>query len=387
MSATLAFFLDSYRAINAKRLFWVALVLSALVVAVFGAAGVNEQGLTFLWWDIPAPINSNMIAPEDFYKFAFAALAVPYWLGWIACILALVSTAGVFPDFLAGGAVDLVLAKPLSRTRIFLTKYAAALLFVGLQVLVFSLASFLVIGFRGGAWEPAIFLAVPLILLLYSYLYSVCVLIGLLTRSPVAALLLTLLFWFVIFGVHTTESTLLMFRTMAESRVDAIQQDIVEREARLEGRPEDGEEGGNGIVNALRGAIDANTAQAQLETRRKQLERAREDVEPIERWHGYFYLVKTVLPKTAETVGLLERSLIDLARLPEMGEEDEPVRMEFSQADDGELPPPPVQQGELASRVEEAVRARPIWWVIGTSLLFEGFILALCVWKFRRTDY
>ena len=44
-----------------------------------------------------------------------------------------------------------------SRLRLFLTKYLSGLLFVGLQVTVFSVLCFVVIGFKAGAWEPAIF--------------------------------------------------------------------------------------------------------------------------------------------------------------------------------------------------------------------------------------
>ena len=61
----------------------------------------------------------------------------------------MISTASLFPDFLAGGAVDLYLSKPISRLRLFLFKYSCGLLFVALQIGCFCLASFLVIGLRG----------------------------------------------------------------------------------------------------------------------------------------------------------------------------------------------------------------------------------------------
>ena len=70
------------------------------------------------------------------------------------------------------------------------------------------------IGLRGGAWEPGLFLAVPLVVCFFSYLFSVCVFLGVVTRSTLAALLVTLLFWFLVFSVGAAENLLLTFHTM-----------------------------------------------------------------------------------------------------------------------------------------------------------------------------
>ena len=74
------------------------------------------------------------------------------------------------------------------------------LLFVTAQVTIFALCSFLVLGFRGKLWAPSVFIAIPVVVLVFSYLFSICVLIGVITRSTIAALLLTLLVWFAVLG-------------------------------------------------------------------------------------------------------------------------------------------------------------------------------------------
>ncbi|HVP72849.1 MAG TPA: hypothetical protein VMS30_03875, partial [Phycisphaerales bacterium] len=159
MMQTLAIFFDAYRELNSKRLFWITLMLSGLVVAAFALVGINENGLRIIVWDLDLPgLNSNVIKPETFYKLMFTNLGIGFWLAWIATILALVTTAGIIPDFVSAGSIDLVLCKPLGRLRLFLTKYVTGLLFVALQVSVFSVASFFVLGIKGGTWEPAVFL-------------------------------------------------------------------------------------------------------------------------------------------------------------------------------------------------------------------------------------
>ncbi len=215
MIKTFALLLDAYRELNARRLFWVVLGLSGLVVVIFGIVGIRDESITILNWESPIRFfYLSLLSRGTFYKLLFVTLGIQYWLSWLAVILALVSTAGMFPDFLAGGSIELYLSKPISRLRLFTTKYFGGLLFVAIQVTVFCVASFLVLGFRGGTWEPSLFLAVPLVVLMFSYLFAVCVLLGVLTRSTVAALLLTLLFWFVLWAVHSTEVVLLNSRRL-----------------------------------------------------------------------------------------------------------------------------------------------------------------------------
>ena len=44
-------------------------------------------------------------------------------------------------------------------------------------------------------WRPSLFLASPYVALLFSYVYAVCVLLGIWTRSTIAALMLAILFY------------------------------------------------------------------------------------------------------------------------------------------------------------------------------------------------
>ena len=115
-------------------------------------------------------------------------------MSWLASILALISTASIVPDMVTGGSIDILLSKPIGRTRLFLTRYFTGLLFVTVQVAVFTIASIVVVGIRGGSWEPWFLLAIPLVVIFFSYLFCICALVGLLTRSTIVALLVTMLF-------------------------------------------------------------------------------------------------------------------------------------------------------------------------------------------------
>ena len=188
MTQTIAIFVDAYRNLNAKKMFWVVLAISLLMSGAFALVGINEDGIKVCVWQFDSDfLNTGIISAALFYKIVFVTLGIGVWLTWLATILALVSTSGIFPDLINSRSVDLLVAKPISRLRLFVLQYAAGMLFVTLQVSIFTLICFLVIGFRGGAWEPGLFMAIPLVVVFFSYLFSVCVFLGVLTRSTMAA--------------------------------------------------------------------------------------------------------------------------------------------------------------------------------------------------------
>jgi hypothetical protein len=387
LTQTLALFIDAYRELNAKKLFWITLVLSGLLVLAFAAVGINAQGLTIFHWQVPFALNTTMISKEMFYKqLLFTNLGVRFWLGWGAAILALVSTAGMIPDFVTGGSLPVMLAKPVSRLRLFLTKYLSGLLFVAMQVTVFCTASFFVLGFRAGVWEPSLFVAVPLVIAFFSFLFSVCALVGLLTRSTIAALIITAMFWFMLFAVNTTEQALLMFRTFNEQRVEQYDQLLATERGRLESATGAAP---TGIMNALKDGIITREGR---EDRIRTLEERREDADRVRgsvtKWHNGVFIAKTILPKTTETVQLTERTLVDMAELEVMMMEDDGGNGDGirTSREDRELGVS-IDGDEVAREIVRKQRSRSVLWIVGTSLLFEAFILSIACWVFCRRDY
>lgn len=385
---TTALFADAYRELAAKKIFWISLAISGVLVLSLAAIGYSDEGhLTLLWYDTTFPLDDLGIRAEVFYKFVFMTFGLGIWLTWGATILALASTAGMFPDFLAGGAIDLALSKPIGRVRLYLTKFASALLFAALQVFVFTALSFFVIGWRGGSWEPALFLAVPLVVMFFSYLYCVCALFGVLTRSAVTSLILTLVVWFAIFVVHGAESALLTWRTNAEVRVHIYETTI----AQLESRDTPAEAVDDKSLDRVKRFNDEQVASLRLDRARASLAEAQESEDAAARYHRLAMIPKTLLPKTAETIGILERVLIDAADMVEIAGPDDPgpMSVESRLTDEGEFTggTQRVRDRLVAVELQEKLRTRSAWWILGTSLLFEAGVLALGAWRFSRKDY
>jgi ABC-type transport system involved in multi-copper enzyme maturation permease subunit len=379
MTQTAALFLDAYRELNAKKLFWTVLALNVLVMAGFATLGVRDNSLTFLWYD---PTRGMLGASQ--YKFFYNMLVVNLWFTWLATILALISTAGIFPDLMASGSIDLYLSKPIGRLRLFFTKYLTGLLFVSMQVSIFALASFLVLGWRGGIWEPGIFWAIPLFLLFFSYLFGICVLIGVLTRSAIAALLITLLIWVSISVVSFVDSQAGTVTYILNVQYTAYDRQIALLDQRIaDARPTD---------DLSRGEL------ASLRKRRDELAADRDKAIPpegLKTAQTVLYYIQSFLPKTRDTLNLLNRSLY----------KDEELKAAISPDGEDALPlvSPPGQPRQPGQRnaggggraVREALNAaglaadreKSILWIIGTSLIFEAVTIALAAWRFCTRDY
>lgn len=366
MTAFVAILVDTYRELSSKRLFWLSMALSAIVVLAFAAVGINERGMSILTWTIELPLlNSTVLEKGEFYKLAFYTLGVRVWLAWLACLLALVSSAGLFPELVASGTVETLLARPVPRWRLYLSKFAGGLLFTTLQVAVFCAASFVVIGLRGDAWEPGIFLAVPMVTVLYSYLFSACALIGTLTRSAIAALLLTVLFWGFLFTLNSSESVVNGFRIGKEQEIAAIDRLIDRRRQK-----------------------DADADVADLAGERDQAEGA---LGSLRTAHRILYAAKTALPKTDETVALVQRWMVDAANLGTVAD-DEPeqapsVLERRRRGRGGNFGTVRARERDVLAAVDADQRSRGIAWILGTSLAFEAAVLAIGCRVFARRDF
>lgn len=384
---TTALFIDAYRELAAGKLFWITLVLSGLVAGVFAMIGIDEESMTVLWFRLPFPVDSSDISPGALYKLLFFQLGISIWLAWIATILGLITTAGIIPSLVSSGVIDSMVAKPISRTRLFLTRYATGLLFAALQVGLFSGVAFLVLGFRGGEWLPAVFLAIPIVVVFFSYLFSIMALFGLITKSTITALLLTLLVWFGLFIVNRLDESLVQIHESTKLRIQTAEERI-----------ERGEANATQMVIRVKQSEDP-TVTDDYEPTTEELDasnpmlplvrRTRDDAirseARIRPWTEGLFITKSVLPKTTETIALLDRFILS--------EEEASQIFDIFTPDNGgtnvdeETGSVRVGNDDLQQAAIERLQSRSLLWILGTSLAFEAVILAICCFIFTRRDF
>lgn len=380
MRQTLAIMVDSYRDLSHRKLFWISIALSLLVVLIFAALGINEKGIVILWFEVPWVVNTTIVSEALFYKVLFANFGVNVWLAIGAVGLAVVSTASIMPDFLASGTVEMSLARPIARWRLFITRYLAGLLFVVLQVTVFCVASMLVIGLRGKEWLPGILLAIPIVTLAFSFLYSLSVLVGTLTRSTIAAVMAAAGLWFFGGMLSTADVALLRAGVGNQIQYERAQKDVETRRLQLESETKRAQSGEAGAKDEQQ----LNELKERLEQSERDAAGEKKDLDNIDRWHRLILTARLVLPKTGETLSLVQRVMISTAEMDglfqtanrEDGIEANARRQRFG-----------ARQPEIDSRTNRVLADRSLMWIIGTSLMFEFFCVGLATWIFARRDY
>jgi hypothetical protein len=94
----------------------------------------------------------------------------------------------------------------------------------------------------------------------------------------------------------------------------------------------------------------------------------------------------TLLPKTSQTIGLLDRWLssddgFDLAAIMrgDMSELEEMEDFEPTSYD--------ALSRESNRRLQDEYDGRSLWYIIGTSIIFEGLVLGLASLIFCRRDF
>jgi ABC-type transport system involved in multi-copper enzyme maturation permease subunit len=123
---------------------------------------------------------------------------------WVAILASVIITAFFVPNMLRKGTVDLLLVKPIHRSTLLLYKYLGGLTFILLNTAVAVFGVWLALGWRSGIWAPSFLLMIPVIGFFFAILYAASTLFGVLTRSSIAAILLTCAVWFGLFVVGLT---------------------------------------------------------------------------------------------------------------------------------------------------------------------------------------
>ncbi len=371
--AILAILRESWLTLQAEKLFKLVLGLNLLVIVAYASIGFDDTGVSLFFGLSHVDseyVHAGTPLARTLYLGIYSAFIVNLWLAWAASILALISTSSIFPSFLKEGAVELVMSRPTRRATIFFVKYIGGLLFVAVQVGIFTIGAFLAAGWRIDVWDPMIFLAIPLVTLFYSYLFCINVLAGIITRSTLTALLVTLLFWFGTFSIHMVDDVLSTRMIEFEETADRAEKRIVELKAEHK------------AAAAENDTAEADDAEHWMQGPQKEAETARTAIDQLAPWETVVGIIRTTMPETDRTLNLLRRelerdsevSLVDL--MAGRGFEDE--NEQTQEMDEYEV------AGRRKMKEENEI---PAWRIIGKSLIFEVIVLGLALWIFQRRDY
>ena len=126
----------------------------------------------------------------------------------IGLAIALLVTASIIPETFEPGSLNLLLSKPISRSGLFLSKFVGGCVFIALCAVYLFTGIWLWLGLALGVWENAILYSIALYVIVFGIYYSVSALVGLVTRSTILSVIMTILFWGSCFFIGTGHSIL-----------------------------------------------------------------------------------------------------------------------------------------------------------------------------------
>ncbi len=196
MRTLLALTRDTFIMLRRRRLFWLHFWLNVLVVLAYASVAFHDKGWSFafglkstdnLWLREGTPWVHTM-------HCWIVARVMRWWVAGGAVILALFATSAVLPDTLEPGSAALLVPRARRRSLILGGRFLGSLGYLLFHTVVVTAGLWLTVRWHMGVWIHELWLAVPLAALLFIPLQAVAMLMGVVTRSATAALLVAVLF-------------------------------------------------------------------------------------------------------------------------------------------------------------------------------------------------
>ncbi|MDG2399456.1 MAG: hypothetical protein P8M04_02685 [Akkermansiaceae bacterium] len=344
MKPFLTLLLESYRGLKSETIFWVTVGLSLLVAVLFLSIGFDENEISFFFGATNIEFDfsgrGGRLVQEIGYIMIFTNLIAGGWLTFIAIILALISCASIFPDAMKEGSAGMLMTKAPSRLQVFLAKLTGSLFFVFIQVGLFVVIVFVAFRWRLGVWNFSVFWYVPAVLLVFLNLYSFMVLLGVLTRSVMTSIMLTMLLWGISAGVDWAI-------TYHESAYQLSQ-----------------------YVDAPTGEI---VPEEEVEFRMPEMEKVEGDPQILSQI-GTLKIVHSFFPKNSPIMESAEKKLV-LDGMAGM-----------LASDGGDVSQKLEDEGELDDAMGKLTANDSTFYSIGTSCIFAFVMLSIAGWLFCRKD-
>ena len=195
----LTLILGTGRELSAKATLYVLAGISTLILlgaAASLSSSTTSEGSTLLVFGNPAGPPS----PPDVFASMVYSMEAAFASGLFAGVVlfGMFATAGVIPDALEKGTVDLYLSKPIARWELLTGKYLGSVTAILANIIYFIGILWLIIGLRVGVWNGNLLIAGALMTFAFACLYAIVALFGVLTRNMAISIICGFVYLFVI---------------------------------------------------------------------------------------------------------------------------------------------------------------------------------------------
>lgn len=199
MRPLLGLVLITFRELWARKIVLGLFVVSSLILLVVTFAlnlDVVEgslAGIRLFGQDAMPDASGQESTPELSLNRVVVAIesvvaGMAYWLG---ILLALFSSASLFPDLQSDGRVELLLSKPIGRVRVLMGHVTGVWSAVAVLAVYLLGGVWIIMSLKTGVWNPRFLLSLVIVLAMFGVMYGVVVLMGVWSESTALALIVS----------------------------------------------------------------------------------------------------------------------------------------------------------------------------------------------------
>ncbi|MGB9696257.1 MAG: ABC transporter permease subunit [Ignavibacteria bacterium] len=123
--------------------------------------------------------------------------------------LCVVAVSTLIPDMLKSGNIELLLSKPISRDTLIFSKFVAGLVLVFFSLLYLLGGVWLIVSLKSGYWHIQFLYSVFWLTYSFAVIYSLVILLGVLTRNSVITIILTIVYLFILSPILSAREKLI----------------------------------------------------------------------------------------------------------------------------------------------------------------------------------
>lgn len=204
----LALITNTFREAIQKKFILIVFAIISLLIILF---------LSFLSLDTVDDMNNFMQSiGQDSFRDAvviFENALISSVSFNVVFILLIILVSSFIPSMLEKGNIDLIISKPISRTNIILGKFISTVIIVFFILTYLIGCIWLIVSLKTGIWHFPFLYSIIGFTFIFAVLYSLILLIGLISQSTIITILVNLLLFFPITGILSTREQIYTFVT------------------------------------------------------------------------------------------------------------------------------------------------------------------------------
>lgn len=183
---------STFREAIAKKIFIGFFAISTLIILIFlFLINVDSiEGMVDLMESSGQEGVKNLVI-----GFQVAMIDISYLLIITFCFI---SVSSFIPSMLEKGNIDLLLSKPVSRSNIIIAKFSGGVLLIFISLVYLIGFVWLILSSKSGFWHVPFLYSIFWLTLSFAVIYSLIILIGLISQSTILTIIISLFLVFIV---------------------------------------------------------------------------------------------------------------------------------------------------------------------------------------------